>query len=273
MRHVKLPIEIIKAYKQAQDAYVRWEDDNREWTRDVLEAFKDALHNIIRAANTDQQDIAASHLLESHDYLTFITTECSERETSSASNMLVDIRLPNSTIMLYEASHKAYLQYVGTVETPLSGLISNFRDALDHIVDAADPTVSEDHTPILLAQADEHLLEVAGESMQLGIADLTRRSGTRGKLKRLIYDELPSPSQTNDRLSDIARHLSNARLLKGKIRFWERCLEEYTKAFEVAYLLNYDMYNGKPKPVIRVALWGCSIGIGAVIGILIALTI
>ncbi len=252
MQEVRIPIEIINRYKQAQDAYVRWEDDTQEWIREVVEDFKDSLYYIVEAEQADQLGIKSARLTDAYTLFCQIQEQCTNQQVLSGPNISGEVTLPPSIVHLHDEAHNAYLYYADTVKKPLSGLISKFRDTLDHLIDAADPEVPANETPLLIAQATEHLLEVAGESLQLATLALTKQTTRWQWLRRLVYSNLPIRGSVDTQLKNIRRYLSDARLLKGKVRHWEACLTAFQKAFDHAYLLDQAMHNGKVRLWVRV---------------------
>ena len=264
MQEVRIPSEIVNKYKQAKDAYVRLEDDTQEWMREVLEDFKNALHNIVRAEQAEQPNLKSARLTDAYTSFCKIQEKCTNHQVLYGTIISGEVILPSSIVSLYDEAHKKYLYYADTVEKPLSGLISKFRDALDHLIDASDPEVPDSETPLLIAQATEHLLEVAGESLQLATFDLTKQITKWQWLRRLAQSNLPPRGSVNTNLQDIRRYLADARLLKGKVRNWEACLTAFREAFNRAYLLNQAMHSGKYKLWVRVSGWIIPFTIGVI---------
>ena len=243
-REVGLAPEIIRAYKQAKDTYINAEEKYRQWARATLEDFKNALKYLVESSSSTASDIKSSRKRQALEYLTHIYDHSIIIGQSSLPIPEEDCQIPNSVSSLHDLAETAYLHYAGVAGKPKISFISRFRDALDHLIDAADHDTPVTECESLVAQTREHLLETAAESYQLGTSLLSRRANRLLWLRRLFWKGLHSALATTQRLRRIRTSIADGRRLKGRLRESVKCCEYYEQAFNEAYVFFQETNSG-----------------------------
>ena len=197
---IQLPEEIINAYRRAKRHYINLEERYQRWARRTLEDFQDALKNVAQSATQGETDIGRDRKLAALEHLTYIYDRSVRVGGSTLPAPTSRCVLPNHVLELHDAALTAYLRYALAAKKPKGAFISRFRDALDHIVDSADPDTPEASRPYLMAQIEEHLLEAAAESYQIGAVILRKRAIRALSIRRLIWSGLPGRLETEKRL-------------------------------------------------------------------------
>ena len=71
-RVVSLPEEIITAYQTAKDTYIKSEERHRQWARNTLEDFMDALRSVVESVKSSHPETQRSRRREALEYLLHI---------------------------------------------------------------------------------------------------------------------------------------------------------------------------------------------------------
>ena len=132
-----------------------------------------------------------------------------------------EVRIPKDLVDIFHLAKEAFVTYEELTGEWEVNSLARFRDALDHIISAADISNNHDEMIEKLAQAKEHLSEVIAEPFKDAIlsqlADARQYQGWIS-LRRFSLSGVESYYKTASELRASSNEsLRKARLLQGKI--------------------------------------------------------
>ncbi|HEV2005883.1 MAG TPA: hypothetical protein VGQ85_04640 [Candidatus Limnocylindrales bacterium] len=151
------------------------------------------------------------------------------------------IALPTEIVRLYEAAKRAFIYAEESSRLWDFPSLPLFRDALDHLVEAAAHSDNEEDERAHISAAAEHLGMIVAESLQviagrriLEVEKLDRRGRWRG-----IYRKLPSREEVRRHTQEITEAMILGRQGKAKqsVEGWIAANAAFEKAYTRANFL------------------------------------
>ena len=215
--NIFIPRYLIRLYEAAKQAHISHDEKllaNREkWRDKALRLFRVSLEQIIVASRSEAPE-AKRFALQSafNDLNTIIIDAGLNPIPSPTDDENGDPKVPPDIIELYQQAKDGFLRYDGLLSERDLTRLPRFRDTLDHIVYAAQAETNRSKIEEL-ANAKEHLMEIAAESPEAAVREaLNRVKKIRFSkfysLSTLIQNRSPSITELDEQMEDIGNLLA-----------------------------------------------------------------
>ncbi len=240
---VRIPKGIIEAYERARRVHISYEETT--WTREplIFVPYLRALDHIVQAATNDSSDIKRAAIERAYASLDRILADCGEASSVNADLSDTEVRLPEDITWLYKLASIGFWRYFEAIEEGDFPALHRFRDVLDHITRVGQLEIASISVIEELANAKEHLKEIAVESPERATRTLLNRIRRVGhsifyRQTTWLWRDSPSLEFIDATLETVAHLLAEARVLKGDIRAVNRCASMMQQALDEARKLH-----------------------------------